>query len=98
MLQLLYLSAFAAISYLVIRNLIVNLIAMGRNQMQPPALGNRNRPKASIHPELFDDDGNVTDEPLLVIRSANLEEARDRLDALYRGDNESGDDDLQPSL
>ncbi len=96
MLQLLYLTAFAAISFLVIRNLVVNLIAMGRNEMQPPAL--RNRPKVPMHPELLDDEGNVTDEPLMVIRSANLEEARDRLDALYRGETESGDDDLQPSL
>ncbi|MEM9569054.1 MAG: DUF2973 domain-containing protein [Cyanobacteria bacterium P01_E01_bin.34] len=96
MLQLIYLSAFAAISFLVIRNLVLNLIAMGRNEMQPAAL--RNRSKVPMHPELLDDEGNVTDEPLLVIRSANLEEARDRLDALYRGDNEPGDDDLQPSL
>ncbi|MGK7909162.1 MAG: DUF2973 domain-containing protein [Synechococcus sp.] len=96
MLQILYLTAFAAISFLVIRNLVMNLVAMSRNEMQPPAL--RNKPRVPVHPELLDEDGNVTDEPLLVIRSANLEEARDRLDALYHGDTESGDDDLQPSV
>ena len=59
--------------------------------MQPPALRRRGK---NIHPELLDEDGNVTDEPLLVIRSANLEDARQRLDALYRGDSNE-DDDLQ---
>ena len=96
MLQVLYLTAFAVISFLVIRNLAMNLVAMGRNEMQPPAL--RNKPRVSVHPELLDEKGNVTEEPLLVIRSTNLEEARDRLDAIYRGDTESGDDDLQPSV
>ena len=96
MLQILYLTAFAAISFLVIRNLVMNLVAMGRNEMQPPALGRK--PKVPMHPEMLDERGNVTDEPLLVIRSANLEDARNRLDALYRGDGESGDDDLQPSV
>ena len=94
MLQVIYLSLFALVSVLVIRNLFANLMAMSRNEMQPPAL--RKRPK-NIHPELLDEDGNVTDEPLLVIRSASLEDARERLDALYRGDT-SDDDDLQASI
>ncbi|WP_017327864.1 DUF2973 domain-containing protein [Synechococcus sp. PCC 7336] len=95
MLQVLYLTAFAIVSFLVIRNLAMNLIALSRSEMQPPSARKR---KANLHPELLDEDGNVTDEPLLVIRSTNLEEARERLDALYRGDSDSGDDDLQPSL
>ena len=94
MLQVIYLSLFALVSFLVIRNLFANLLAMSRNEMQPPSLRQRKR---AVHPELLDEDGNVTDEPLLVIRSANLEDARERLDALYRGES-TDDDDLQTSV
>lgn len=90
MLQILYLTAFAAIGFLTIRNLIRNLIVLGQSQAVSPR-----RQRQPLHPEMLDEDGNVTDEPLLVIRSTNLEEARSRLDALYRGDS---DDDLEASV
>ena len=94
MLQVIYLSLFALVSVLVIRNLIANLVAMSRNEMQPPSVRQRKR---AIHPELLDEDGNVTEEPLLVIRSANVDDARERLDALYRGES-IDDDDLPASV
>jgi hypothetical protein len=35
------------------------------------------------HPELLDSSGNLIKEPLLVMRSVNVEDARQQLDALY---------------
>jgi Protein of unknown function (DUF2973) len=35
------------------------------------------------HPELLDNAGNLIKEPLLVMRSINVEDAREQLDALY---------------
>ncbi len=35
------------------------------------------------HPELLDNSGNIVKEPLLVMRSINVEDARRSLDALY---------------
>ncbi len=35
------------------------------------------------HPELLDNSGNIVKEPLLVMRSINVEDARQQLDALY---------------
>ncbi|MGF1574469.1 MAG: DUF2973 domain-containing protein [Cyanophyceae cyanobacterium] len=78
MLQFLYLVAFALISFLTLRNLLGNLITLGREQQRP---ARRRRPVP--HPELVDEYGNLTDEPLLVIRETSLDEARNRLDSLY---------------
>ncbi|CDN09792.1 hypothetical protein RintRC_1303 [Richelia intracellularis] len=35
------------------------------------------------HPELLDDSGNLIKEPLLVMRSVNVEDARQHLDSIY---------------
>ncbi|MEM1684713.1 MAG: DUF2973 domain-containing protein [Thermostichales cyanobacterium BF4_bins_65] len=77
MLQLLYCIAFGAVTFLALRNLINNLLTLGKAEQQR----RRRRPP---HPELIDEDGNLTSEPLLVIRSTNLEEARSRLDQLFQ--------------
>ncbi|MDX2271181.1 MAG: DUF2973 domain-containing protein [Cyanobacteriota bacterium] len=79
MLQLLYIIAFAAIAFLAIRNLLSNLLTLGLSQQKPQ----RRRPQRVPHPELIDDHGNLTEEPLLVLRSTTLEDARTRLNELY---------------
>ena len=79
MLQILYLIAFALISFLALRNLVGSLITLGADQRKAPR---RRRPQAP-HPELVNEDGEITDEPLLVIRQTSLDEARSRLDSLY---------------
>ncbi len=80
MVQILYIIAFAVLSILAVTNLVRNLIALhqttlGREQtlMQRPV----------PHPELLDENGKLTQEPLLVMRSLNVEDARSRLDAIY---------------
>jgi hypothetical protein len=42
------------------------------------------------HPELLDSDGRIINEPLLVMKSMTVEDAREQLDALYKS-SPSGD-------
>jgi len=49
------------------------------------------------HPEFLDDTGNVINEPLLVMRSINIDDAREQLDALYNssgGNTEKTEEDV----
>jgi len=82
MLQMLYLIAFVAIAFVALRNLVANVVTLSKEERKAsPRRGRRQVP----HPELLDEEGNLTEEPLLVIRSASLEEARSRLEDLYSG-------------
>ncbi len=82
MLQILYLIAFVAIAFVALRNLVANIITLGKEERKAsPRRARRQVP----HPELLDEEGNLTEEPLLVIRSTSLEEARSRLEDLYSG-------------
>ncbi len=97
MLHLLYLVAFTVIAFLAIGNLLRSLLAVsvdaqrrysapGRSPAdwgQSPLIASRSRYNAVPHPELLDDTGNPINEPLLVMRSISVEDARARLDALY---------------
>ncbi|MEE3717703.1 DUF2973 domain-containing protein [Tumidithrix elongata RA019] len=84
MVQILYIVAFTALSLLAISNLIRSMISLAQTDS-----GSRNnnvvkrKPTRFTHPELLDRDGNLTDEPLLVIRSMSMDDARMHLDALY---------------
>lgn len=86
MLHIIYILAFTIIAFLAVSNLIRNLMTLGlesqqatRGWMPKGASGSRPIP----HPELLDDAGNVIDEPLLVMRSMSVDDAREQLDALY---------------
>lgn len=81
MLQLLYILAFTVLTALVISNLIRNLLTLGREAHRP--YGTPSNRRQVPHPELIDDRGNVIDEPLLVMRSMTVDDAREQLDALY---------------
>jgi Protein of unknown function (DUF2973) len=89
MLQILYIVAFTILSLLAVTNLIRSMISLAQNEAKSQN-GYANRTKGFsprngqfIHPELLDENGNIIDEPLLVIRSMGVEDARSRLDALY---------------
>lgn len=88
MLQILYLIAFTILAFLAIGNLIRSLIGFSMDAAQPSAgmRGYAYRGGAVPHPELLDDTGNLTDEPLLIMKSISVEDARARLDALYHDD------------
>lgn len=97
MLHLIYLIAFTVLAFLAIGNLIRNLLSLsfdsqrcfspsgksptqwGRNQVN----ANPSPAKSVPHPELLDDSGNPINEPLLVMRSMTVEDARQQLDAIY---------------
>jgi Protein of unknown function (DUF2973) len=99
MLQTIYLIAFTILAFLAISNLIRSLIGFSMDAAQPRAMTNPNfqgysyRAGAIPHPELLDDMGNVTNEPLLIMKSISVEDARARLDALYHNDAPSSTED-----
>ncbi|UXE58834.1 MAG: DUF2973 domain-containing protein [Woronichinia naegeliana WA131] len=83
MLQLLYILAFTIIAFLAVSNLIRSLITVSLGSQRPFRASPASLRQQSYHPELFDDNGNPINEPLLVMRSVNVEDARQQLDALY---------------
>ncbi|MEM6253500.1 MAG: DUF2973 domain-containing protein [Cyanobacteria bacterium P01_D01_bin.156] len=84
MLHLLYIFAFSILAVLAIVNLVRNLISLGIETRRVGSAPSAPRqPRRVPHPELLDDAGNVLDEPLLVMRSISIKDAREQLDAIY---------------
>jgi len=95
MLHLLYILAFTIIAVLAISNLIRSLISFSidtqrsyPNSRRTSSAENQNRNRGmivpqNIHPELLDEQGRVINEPLLVMKSVSVDDARQQLDALY---------------
>lgn len=95
MLQLLYIIAFTILALIAVGNLIRNLLmfSVDRDRNYPgtrtPTSNSATFPYLSSssqsvpHPELLDSSGNVIRDPLLVMRSISVEDAREQLDALY---------------
>ncbi|MBW4686133.1 MAG: DUF2973 domain-containing protein [Komarekiella atlantica HA4396-MV6] len=95
MLHLLYILAFTILAFIAVANLIRNLImfSFDRERTYPTnssRMGNQgnfgylgSRQQFIPHPELLDNAGNLIKEPLLVMRSINVDDARQQLDALY---------------
>ncbi|MCG8365474.1 MAG: DUF2973 domain-containing protein [Pseudanabaenales cyanobacterium] len=99
MLHFLYIVAFTILAFLAIGNLIRNLISLGsesQKSFSSPPYGEGSRPQSQNrpvpHPELLDDEGNVINEPLLVMRSISIRDAREQLDALYDASAGQNDD------
>lgn len=89
MFQLLYIVAFCIIATIVVVNLVRNMMLLGReSRVSPNFQGNNSgsqpqRPRPTPHPEMLDDMGRPINEPLLVVRSLDVEDARQRLDSIY---------------
>ncbi len=92
MLQLLYILAFTIIAVIAVANLIRNLVMFSFDRERSYSSSSSNGGSYTYggskrqfvpHPELLDDSGNLIKEPLLVMRSINVEDARQQLDALY---------------
>ena len=84
MVQILYILAFTILSIFAISNLIPSMIALSQNDSR----GYQDKRNLRLspqfaHPELWDKEGKYIDEPLMVIKSINVDDARSRLDALY---------------
>jgi hypothetical protein len=82
MLQILYIVAFTLLSLVAVSNLIKSMIALSQAEVKPNRYLSRAR-RPTMHPELIDEAGNIIDEPLLVMRSLNFDDARSRLDSIY---------------
>ncbi|MCT0253504.1 DUF2973 domain-containing protein [Synechocystis sp. CS-94] len=82
-LHLIYILAFTVIAFLAVSNLIRSLISvsMGSQRTAPNSFSRRFG--QSSHPELFDDQGMPISEPLLVMRSVNVDDAREKLNAIF---------------
>ncbi len=105
LLHLLYVIAFTILAVLAVSNLIRNLMTLGMESQHPPtsrnwsmdgAQGSASQLRLVPHPEFLDNAGNLINEPLLVMRSMSVEDAREQLDALYEsspGSNASGSTD-----
>lgn len=92
MLQLLYILAFTILALIAVSNLIRNLLMFSfeRDRTFSPGrspMMDRGMPYSSSqsvpHPELLDPSGNIIRDPLLVMRSIDVEDARAQLDALF---------------
>ena len=92
MIHLIYILAFTTIAFFAVSNLIRSLIAVSRDaQRYSPVSNNRSLDRTSspkplrtkLHPELLDEQGKPIEEPLLVVRSLTVEDAREQLDAIY---------------
>ncbi len=98
MLHLVYILAFTVIAFLAVRNLIHSLLTVGmESQRQPDSRNysggmNSGRMQKMLHPELLDETGNLINEPLLVMRSLSVQDARNQLDNLYKSSPGSVDD------
>ncbi|MBD2250597.1 DUF2973 domain-containing protein [Nostoc parmelioides] len=98
MLHLLYILAFTILAVIAVANLIRNLImfsfdrdgSRGNYSTRNSQVVNQggygylsSSGRVAPHPELLDSAGKFIKEPLLVMRSINVEDARQQLDALY---------------
>ncbi len=91
MLHLLYIIAFTVIAFFAVTNLIRSLINVGMESQKMGHNWNRGSNanagvtsgKTLSHPELLDEQGKPINEPLLVMRSVNVDDARQKLDVLY---------------
>ncbi|MFM2429365.1 MAG: hypothetical protein RLZZ511_578 [Cyanobacteriota bacterium] len=88
MLQILYMMAFVVIACLAVGNLVRSILTLGAEATRPidprSRLSQRAATLRASHPELLDESGHVIEEPLLVMKSISVEDARERLDAIYR--------------
>ncbi|MGA7937262.1 MAG: DUF2973 domain-containing protein [Kovacikia sp.] len=92
MLHLLYILVFTILAILAVGNLIRNIMTLGVESQRHSSRGwgtgggassAPSQPHLAPHPELLDASGNVIDEPLLVMRSMSVDDAREQLDAIY---------------
>ncbi|AFZ33681.1 hypothetical protein Sta7437_0059 [Stanieria cyanosphaera PCC 7437] len=96
MLQLIYIFAFTIVAFLAIANLIRSLINLSSEsqRLYPNNVSAQNSQskgqtktnqvaKKPLHPELLDAQGKIINEPLLVMRSVSVEDARQQLDSIY---------------
>lgn len=87
MFHLLYILAFTIIAFLAVGNLIRSLLSISTDYQYN---SNSLRRRVEVpHPEFLDASGNVIEEPLLVMKSIGVEDARQQLESLYKNQPEN---------
>lgn len=84
MLHLLYILAFTIIAFLAVGNLLRSLMSIAVDYQYTSTSRPRRAIKQVPHPEFLDATGNVIEEPLLVMKSIGVEDARQQLESLYK--------------
>lgn len=97
MLHLIYMLAFTVLAVLAVSNMIRNMVRLGTQVTKPMQQSGQVAKRPVPHPELLDASGDVINEPLLVMRSISIKDAREQLDALYDGTSRSSDDTKEES-
>ena len=87
MFHLLYILAFTIIAFLAVGNLLRSLLSISTDYQY--SSNSRRRPVEVPHPEFLDAAGNVIEEPLLVMKSIGVEDARQQLESLYKNQPEN---------
>ena len=111
MLHLLYLLVFSGLAILAIGSMVRSLMVLGtesqRHSSVMPPRPNRPASNASptsptegkgnitLHPEMLDESGHPIREPLLVMKSITVDDARDRLDAIFHDSPENSEQDSE---
>ena len=83
MFHLIYVFAFTVLAFLAVANLIRSMMMLGIESQRPPGTARPSRRYITPHPELLDESGNMVNEPYLVMRSLSVDDARERLDAIF---------------
>lgn len=87
MFHFLFILAFGIIATIAVLNMVRSFMMLSNDtRVYPNFQGNSpnvQRPRPTPHPEMFDEAGQPINEPLLVVRSLDVEDARQRLDNLY---------------
>lgn len=89
MLHLLYILAFTTLALIAVSNLIRNLIMFSvegdgvYSRGQSSGYDRITNRRSVPHPEFLDSTGKIIRDPLLVMRSIDVQDARAHLDALY---------------
>jgi len=81
--HLLYILAFSVLAILAIGSMVRNLISIGFEPHRYSPTHRSSKQVAIPHPEFLDASGSLIREPLLVMRSMTVEDAREQLNALY---------------
>lgn len=94
MFHFLFIVAFGTIAAIAALNLVRSFILLSRDSRTYPNFqantpGSQNV-RTTTHPEMIDASGRPINEPLLVVKSLDVEDARQRLDNLYHS-SPSGD-------
>ena len=96
MFHALYIAAFLILTVIAVSNLVRNMMLLGsdtRRSSRPTGAAGSTNQGSVAHPEMLDEAGRVTKEPLLVMRSISLQDARQQLENLYDGNQPASADE-----